>query len=253
MGFFDKVGSFFKREAKDLGDAAEDIKATFDQELTKREKQLEMTPSEKIAALQQQASATDARFDAIAGKASGLGALADAVAEVGHPPVDASVPSVTHIVLPDGRVRSGSHIEQVADDAGAAHDVPVVEAPTTEDLQKSDVPEATDIPAPPVTEPESAVERRLAVHLAEAKSVIDDFSTPPGGEPAIILDDLPVTAVADGPEPTSPEAEESPSEVDQSSPGYGKTPAQLNYERARAAANTLLDELRAELKDDGTI
>jgi hypothetical protein len=43
------------------------------------------------------------------------------------------------------------------------------------------------------------------------------------------------------------------SELDQSSPDYGKTPAQLNYERARAAANTLLDELRAELKDDGTV
>ena len=65
MGIFDKVGSFIKREADDLGDAAEGIKEKFDQELTNRENELEMTPSEKIAALQQEAAASDARFDAI--------------------------------------------------------------------------------------------------------------------------------------------------------------------------------------------
>ena len=253
MGLFDKVGSLFKREAKDLGDAAEDIKHAFDRELTKRENQLGMTPSEKIAVLQQQGSATDARFDAIADKASRLGALADAVAEGGDLAVDASLPNVTHIVLPDGRVRSGSDMSHVADDVGAVPDVPVVEAPTAEDLQKFDMPEATDLPAPAAAEPESAVEHLLEAHLAEAKTLIEDFSPSPAGEPATTIEALPVAAVAAGPEPASPDAEEMRSELDQSSPDYGKTPAQLNYERARAAANTLLDELRAELKDDGTV
>ena len=91
-----------------------------------------MTPSEKIAALQQQAMASDARFDEIADKASGRGALAEAVAEVGELPVDGSLPSVTHIVLPDGRVRSGHDAGQVVDATGTVHDVPVVEAPTAE-------------------------------------------------------------------------------------------------------------------------
>ena len=43
MGFFNKVGSFLKREAKDLGDAAEDVKKKLDDELTRREDELKMT------------------------------------------------------------------------------------------------------------------------------------------------------------------------------------------------------------------
>ena len=54
-------------------------------------------------------------------------------------------------------------------------------------------------------------------------------------------------------EPTPAESPETPQVVDPSSPDYGKTPAQLKYERARAAANSLLDELRGELKEEGEI
>lgn len=158
MGFFDKVGSLFKREAKDLGDAVEGVKNTFAQELTKREHELEMTPSQKIAALQQQAATTDARFDAISDKASGKGALADAVAEVGQLPVDVSLPNITHILLPDGRVRSGNDLDQVVDISGAVHHVPVVEAPTVEDLEIFDLPAIADLPVSPVTEPEAVTE-----------------------------------------------------------------------------------------------
>ena len=107
MGIFDKVGSFLKREAKDLGDAAEGVKDKLDEELTKREQELKMTPSEKIAALQQEAMASDARIDSIVDKAANRGVMADAVAEVGEISAEAQLPTITHIVLPDGRVKSG--------------------------------------------------------------------------------------------------------------------------------------------------
>ena len=106
-----------------------------------------MTPAEKIAALQQQASANDERFDQIADKAAGRRALADAVAEVGELPNDASLPNISHIVLPDGRVRSGSDVDQVVDASAPAHDVPVIEVPTTDDLgQEPPPPPAASLP-----------------------------------------------------------------------------------------------------------
>ena len=61
----------------------------------------------------------------------------------------------------------------------------------------------------------------------------------------------PVVAEVAEPAPVG-QVDDTPS-VDPSSPDYGKTPAQLKYERARAAANDLLDELRGELKDEGEI
>ena len=106
-----------------------------------------MTPAEKIAALQQQASANDERFDQIADKAAGRRALADAVAEVGELPNDPSLPNISHIVLPDGRVRSGSDVDQVVDASAPAHDVPVIEVPTTDHLgQEPPPPPAASLP-----------------------------------------------------------------------------------------------------------
>ena len=102
-----------------------------------------MTPAEKITALQQQASANDERFDQIAEKAAGRRALADAVAEVGELPNDASLPNISHIVLPDGRVRSGNDVNQVVDASAPAHDVPVIEVPTTDDLGQEQPPHPT--------------------------------------------------------------------------------------------------------------
>lgn len=243
MGLFDKVGSFFRREAKDFGDAAEVVKDKLDHELSKREHQLEMTPAEKVTALQQQASANDERFDQIAEKAAGRRALADAVAEVGELANDASLPNISHIVLPDGRVRSGNDVNQVVDASAPAHDVPVIEVPTTDDLGQEQPPHPTaslpdaaaapDVPDTPDS-PESP-------DTPAVDDLGQDLPAPPTSTPAAAAE-------------SAVEATEAvPQQLDPSNPAFGKTPAQLKYELARAAANELLDELRGELKDDGEI
>lgn len=239
MGLFDKVGSFFRREAKDFGDAAEVVKDKLDHELSKREHQLEMTPAEKITALQQQASANDERFDQIAEKAAGRRALADAVAEVGELANDASLPNISHIVLPDGRVRSGNDVNQVVDASAPAHDVPVIEVPTTDDLGQEQPPHPTaslpdaaaapDVPDTPDS-PESP-------DTPAVDDLGQDLPAPPTSTPAAV------------PESAVEATEAVPQQLDPSNPAFGKTPAQLKYELARAAAN----ELRGELKDDGEI
>jgi len=253
MAFFD----FLKREAKDLGDAAEKAKDRFDQELTKREQELEMTPSEKIAAIQRQAEGSDAKVNAILDKAGAQGAMADGVAEVG------SLPNVTHIVLPDGQVKSGEQAPAaIVDDDGTVHQVPLVSAPTAEDLQKPAATRApapvqpapvvqappaqqpAPTPAPPVSGPspeEIAAMEGTAPATAQAPVVTpqaEDLPSPPAA-PVVPSTADPVAAVTETPTPSNPE--------------LSKTPAQLKYERARAAANDLLDELREELKDDGDI
>lgn len=200
MGLFDKVGSFLKREAKDLGDAAESAKGKLDQELTNREQELKLTPSEKIAALQQQASSSDERLDAIADKATGRGALADAVEEVGAIPTDVSLPNVTHIVLPDGRVRSGNDIPgHVVDDQGTLHEVPVVDAPSSDDLNKFDAPIVAA----------SAADQATTAHAIEdvlSDTAVDEKSVPGpvGDEPGLPAPDLPAPPVAVTEEPELP-------------------------------------------------
>jgi hypothetical protein len=237
MGIFGKVGSFLKREAKDLGDGAEDVKDKLDQELTKREQDLKMTPSEKIAALQQQASATDDKLETIADKAAVHGAMANAVAEVGAVSADAALPNITHIVLSDGRVKSGNDVAaQVIDDQGAVRDVPLVDVPIAMDLQQPDT--ATAAPqSPPIVEDLPVPPPPIATEPA-TKAIVEDLPAPPPPTP---------TEPAVAAEPAGDEM------GDPSSPDYGKTPAQLKYERARAAASELLDELRGELKDEGEI
>ena len=203
MGIFDKVGSFLKREADDLGDAAEGVEDKFDQELTKRETELEMTPSEKIAALQQEAAASDARIDAIVNKAADRGAMADAVAEVGEISPDVQLPTVTHIVLPDGRVKSGDDVSPPSIDvADTASDVPVVDAPTAEDLAKFDppppAPVVEDLPTPPVAEEAPLPEPPLPeAPLPEPPApVVEDLPAPPSP----VAEEPPAPAPEHGPE-----------------------------------------------------
>lgn len=133
MGLFSKVASFLKREAKDIGEAADDLKDTLDAELTKREQELQMSPSEKIQAIQQDAQATDDRIDSIVERAAAAppppagGPVVEPAAaapppeetpgvepestDAGQQPTDPSLPNITHIVLPDGRVKSGDDVE----------------------------------------------------------------------------------------------------------------------------------------------
>ena len=52
---------------------------------------------------------------------------------------------------------------------------------------------------------------------------------------------------------SSGEAGHEPDPAPEASPTYEKTPAQLKYEEARAAADALLEELRGELREDGDL
>jgi len=207
MGIFDKVGSFIRREAKDLGDAADGVKDKFDQELTKREQELEMTPSEKIAALQQQAAASDANFDAIADKATGRTANADAVAEVGDLPADVSLPNVTHIVLPDGRVKSGASIDKVAEAGGTVHEIPLVQAPTHEDLSKPETAAASpdSTPESPTTQAVPVAPAHVPVTPAEPAAPLEPAAQEPvtPAEPAAPLEPAAQEPVVPS-EPTAP-------------------------------------------------
>ena len=133
MGLFDKVSGFIKREAEDIGEVADRARDRLDKELTEREEELEMTPAEKLRALQRQARQTDDRIDDIMEKAGASSAAAEADAEVqatNAAPVDREPPSVTQIVLADGSVRSG-------DDPGlvSIHD----EDPEDEDPDEGDL------------------------------------------------------------------------------------------------------------------
>ena len=138
MGLFD----FLKREAKDLGEAAEAARSKFDEELSERERELNMTPSEKIAALQQKAEATDAKFDQIAKKADGT---------------DPALPNITHIVLPDGQVKSGANVAPgVVDDNGLLRPPTPPQIPSIPGQRSAQaaVPQAS--PEPAYVEPEPA-------------------------------------------------------------------------------------------------
>lgn len=69
MGMLDKFTRFLKGEASDIGEAADQLKDRFDEELTRREAELAKTPSEKIDDLKAKASETDDEFDRILAKA----------------------------------------------------------------------------------------------------------------------------------------------------------------------------------------
>lgn len=277
MGLFDKVGSFIKREAEDLEEAAESMKEKLDSELTRREEELAMTPSEKIAALQEQAALTDDKLDAIAGKALGQQAQADAVAEVAEIGAD-ELPNVTHVVISE----DGEELQ-----------VPVVEAPTPEDLKK-DIPVFPDLPhlrdesaastpgtsASPATTTATVAAAADAAEAAAAsrptpesvyeiqEAVTHDQAFPDGQlppPPGRAHSVTPPTAPAPEPEVAAAPVADTPAPViepaataeAQSAPApaanYNKTPAQIKYEQARAAADDLLKELRGELKDEGEI
>jgi len=93
MGFLDKVTSFLKSEAKDIGEMAESAKDKFDEGLTAREEALEQTPADKIRDIQENAKAQDAEFDRILTKADAKVADQTAEAEVAELAADVSTGS----------------------------------------------------------------------------------------------------------------------------------------------------------------
>lgn len=335
MGLFDKVGAFIKREADDIGEVAERARDRIDDALTEREEELEMTPSEKLRALQRKARQTDERFDEIVDKAEARAAGTEAEADAAPPaPVDLGedAPNVTHIVLADGSVRSGDDIidddededeepEEVVE-AGdlswvaprdgeeaifpafqgrvsaaepssgpvgepeedprdaqhppAAHEQAVAAAEPAE--QPLTTPETPETPEAPVESGESVESVETAVvqvdePTVEATSEADeltDLPPPPAvpDVPAAVAEPVAAAApvetpaeiaarvVADLEEAVSSDpvaTEPAPQAAPAPEPTFEKTPAQLKYEKAREAADALLDELRGELKNDGEI
>lgn len=89
MGVWDRVRSWFKSEADELADAKAELETRLDQDLTRRERELDETPAETMERLQREAADGDASFSAISDKidatAARAAAAAKAEAEAGTP------------------------------------------------------------------------------------------------------------------------------------------------------------------------
>ena len=81
MGVWDTVRAWFKSEAADLADAKADLEDRVDDDLTRRERQLNETPAEAVERLQQEASDGDGAFAAISDKIDAAAARAAAAAQ----------------------------------------------------------------------------------------------------------------------------------------------------------------------------
>lgn len=260
MGLFDKVSGFVKREAEDIGEVAERARDRLDQELSEREAELEMTPAEKLRALQRKARQNDDRVDEIMEKAGVSTAEADAAAEVqarAAAAADLEPPSVTQIVLADGSVRSGDDPSLDADG-----ETDEDETPDEGDLswvaprqgEEAVVPafSAAVGAASPSNQPDEAAG---ADDLADAAAVVDALpaSQAPASETADHVEALPEPPVAEPvpvetsepvapepeaselppppppplPEPVAPAAEPAPAEADASEPPRRETPAEI--------------------------
>ena len=68
MTFWESVKAFLRREASDVRDGFEDLKDRFDAELTKRETELEATPSERLDMIRDDIEQGDSVFDRIEDK-----------------------------------------------------------------------------------------------------------------------------------------------------------------------------------------
>ncbi len=65
MSFWDKVKAFLASEAKDVKEGIDAVRDKLDAELTKRERELEASPSERIEMMKEEMDATDNVFDRI--------------------------------------------------------------------------------------------------------------------------------------------------------------------------------------------
>lgn len=60
---WESIRSFLRREAADIKDGVDSLREKLDAELTRRERELEATPSERIEMLQSEIDKTDDVFD----------------------------------------------------------------------------------------------------------------------------------------------------------------------------------------------
>ena len=82
MSLWDTVKSFFAREAADVKEGLDGLKDKLDAELTKREREMEATPSERIEMIEGDMAETESVFDRIEADIDGRSASADADEEV---------------------------------------------------------------------------------------------------------------------------------------------------------------------------
>ncbi len=87
MGFLDAVNSWFRREARDVKDGVERLEGRVDADLTRKERELDATPEERMETIQAETGADDALAE-IQAKIDGSQAHAEARAELIEPDTD---------------------------------------------------------------------------------------------------------------------------------------------------------------------
>jgi len=81
MGFVDAVTGWFKREAGDVKASVDRLESDLDTGMSRKERELDATPEERMAMIQEESSADDA-LAAIRDKIDGVQAHAEANAEL---------------------------------------------------------------------------------------------------------------------------------------------------------------------------
>jgi len=81
MGFLDAVTGWFKREADDVKASFDRLEGELDADMTRKERELNATPEERMAMIQDESSADDA-IAAIQAKIDGVQAHAEADAHL---------------------------------------------------------------------------------------------------------------------------------------------------------------------------
>ena len=112
MGLFDSITSWIRKEKGDIGDALDDATESLDRDLTRKERELDATPEERIGMIQDQIS--DDPFSAIRDRIESTTAHAEAEANVdaldqavmdehtpGDSPVEAPVDAPVEAVADD--------------------------------------------------------------------------------------------------------------------------------------------------------
>ncbi len=87
MGFLDAVTSWFRREAQDVKGGVERLEDRVDADLTRKERELDATPEERMEMIQAETGADDALAE-IQAKIDGSQAHAEASAELIEPDTD---------------------------------------------------------------------------------------------------------------------------------------------------------------------
>lgn len=82
VGLFDSLKRALRREAADVKEAAGDLSDRLDADLTRRERDLQATPEERLQQVIGEIETSESDFDALRRRAQGAEAHADAVAEL---------------------------------------------------------------------------------------------------------------------------------------------------------------------------